>query len=91
MNSIDLINKIALKHNITSGRAEMIMSIIVERLIERLKKDGEVTITNFGNFRIQKKDSRPGSYPKFNEMMPAEMNQIVFEPGRNFLENINSL
>jgi nucleoid DNA-binding protein len=59
--------------------------------VQRLKKDGEVTITNFGNFRIQKKDSRPGSYPKFNEMMPAEMNQIVFEPGRNFLENINSL
>jgi nucleoid DNA-binding protein len=88
MNSIDLINKIAGKHNITTGRAEMIISIIVERMIEKLKKDGEITITNFGNFRIQKKES--DTYMKFREPS-SEGTHIVFEPNRNFLETINSL
>lgn len=90
MNSIDLINKIATKHNITTGRAEMIISIIVERIIERLKKDGEMTITNFGDFRIQKK-SGSAAYVKFNEPSSQDANQIMFEPNKHFLETINSL
>lgn len=88
MNSIDLINKIATKHNITTGRAEMIISIIVERIIEKLKKDRDITITNFGDFSIKKKSGQ-ASHMKFDE--PADTNQIMFEPDKHFLETINSL
>lgn len=91
MNSIDLINKIAVQHNITTGRAEMIISIIVERLIEKLKKDGQASIINFGNFKIQRKDPDSSSYMKLNEPFPVAKNVITFEPDRVFLDTVNSI
>ena len=91
MNSIDLINKIAVKHAITTGRAEMILSIIVERMIEELKKDGEVKLTNFGSFKIIRKKPDVSSYLKLSEPIQLERNHVTFEPDRVFLENINSL
>lgn len=91
MNSLDLINKIAVKHAITTGRAEMILSIIVERMIEELKKDGEVKLTNFGSFKILRKKPDVSSYMKLSEPIQLERNHVTFEPDRVFLENINSL
>lgn len=91
MNTIDLINKIAINHNITPGRAEMILSIIVERLIEKLKKDGEIMIKDFGKFSIQKKKPEAGSYLKLSEPVQLAKNVVTFVPDSVFLKNINSL
>lgn len=90
MTTIDLINKLAVEHNITTGRAEMIVSILVERLVEKLKKDGEVKITNFGTFSIRKKEPDSSSYMKLNEPIPMVKNHVTFFPDRLFLDNINS-
>ncbi|MEO8513283.1 MAG: HU family DNA-binding protein [Ignavibacteria bacterium] len=90
MNTIDLINKLAVNHNITTGRAEMIVSIMVERLVEKLKKDGEVMITNFGTFSIKRKQPNSESYMKMNEPIPMTRNHVTFFPDKFFLENINS-
>lgn len=90
MTTIDLINKLAVEHNITTGRAEMIVSILVERLVEKLKKDGEVQITNFGTFSIRKKEPESSSYLKLNEPIPMVKNHVTFFPDRIFLDNINS-
>lgn len=90
MTTIDLINKLAVEHNITTGRAEMIVSILVERLIEKLKKDGEVVINNFGTFSIRKKE--PGSsFMKLSEPIPLAKNHVVFFPDKIFLDSINSI
>ncbi|MCC6866279.1 MAG: HU family DNA-binding protein [Ignavibacteria bacterium] len=89
MTTIDLINKLAVEHNITTGRAEMIVSILVERLTEKLKKDGEVVINNFGTFSIRKKES--GSFLKMDESLLMAKNKVVFLPDKYFLENINSV
>ena len=78
MNTIDLINRLSVKHNITTGRAEMILSILVERIVEKVKKDGEITITNFGKFTIKRKQP------------DVTRNVITFDPDRVFLETINS-
>lgn len=91
MNSLDLINKIATKHAITTGRAEMIVSIIVERIIEEMKQNGSITLTNFGRFSIQRKKTDVGSYMKLDESIQLERNYVAFEPDRAFIENINSI
>ncbi len=90
MTTIDLINKLAVEHNITTGRAEMIVSILVERLVEKLKKDGEVKITNFGTFSIRRKEPVSSSYMKLNEPIPMVKNHVTFFPDRIFLDHINS-
>ena len=90
MNTIDLINKIAINNNITTGRAEMILSIIVERVIEKLKKDGELTVEDFGKFRIQQKKPEVSSYLKLSEPIQLAKNVVTFEPDSVFLKKINS-
>jgi len=90
MNTIELINKLAVNHNITTGRAEMIVSILVERLVEKLKKDGEIQINNFGSFSIKRKQPDSESYLKMNEPIPMTKNHVTFYPDKVFLDNINS-
>lgn len=89
MNTIDLINKLAVSHNITTGRAEMIISITVERLIEKLKKDGETKVENFGVFRIMRKSSEQ-NYMKMDEPVQLSKNVLAFEPDTAFIESLNS-
>jgi nucleoid DNA-binding protein len=90
MTTIDLINKLAVKHGITTGRAEMILSILVERIVEKVKKDGEITISNFGKFSISRKQPDISNYMKLSEPIQLARNVITFDPDRIFLEKINS-
>jgi len=90
MTTIDLINKIAINNNITTGRAEMILSIIVERVIESLKKEGSITVTDFGTFKIQQKKNDQASYLKLSEPIHLPKNVVTFEPDTVFLNRINS-
>ena len=89
MNTVDIINKISVKHNISSGRAEMILSIIIERMTEKLRKEGQVLILNFGSFSVDQKktsDSVSGKTSEFS--LPR--NYVRFNPDKKFLDTINS-
>jgi nucleoid DNA-binding protein len=84
MNTIDLINKVSVDNAITGGRAEMIISIVIERISEKLKRDGVIEIENFGRFVItSKKPFKVGDSPQLFK------NHIVFEPDKAFLDNLN--
>jgi nucleoid DNA-binding protein len=85
MNTVDLINKVSVENNITGGRAEMIISIVIERISEKLKKDGKVEIEDFGVFTItSKKPFKVGDGQQFYK------NHVMFEPSKSFLETLNT-
>ena len=87
MNTVDIINKISVNHNISSGRAEMILSIIIERMTEKLRKEGQVLIFNFGSFAVdQKKANESGKTSDFS--LPR--NYVLFHPDKKFLDAINT-
>jgi len=84
MNTLDMINKVSEDNAITAGRAEMIISIVIERITEKLKKDGFVNIDGFGKFRITSiKPFKVGDSPQLFK------NHIVFDPDSAFLDNLN--
>ena len=87
MNTVDLINKVAISNNLTSGRAEMIINIIMEKISDWLKKEGEVTINNFGSFKIYPKKI---SSSVFGESSGEIKNYISFIPDEKFLDYLNS-
>lgn len=87
MNTFDLINKVALANNLTTGRAEMIISIITEKISDKLKKDGSAVIEDFGTFTIETKKIG-GSI--FNESLAGSKNYVVFIPDKHFLDSLNS-
>jgi len=85
MNTIDMINKISADNSITAGRAEMIISIVIERISEKLKKEGMVNINGFGKFTITSiKPFKVGDSPRLFK------NHIIFEPDKTFLDNLNN-
>jgi nucleoid DNA-binding protein len=87
MNTIDLINKVAISNNLNSGRAEMIISIIMEKISDGLKKEGEVIIENFGTFKVHPKKI---SASVFGETGNEVKNSVTFIPDRKFLELLNT-
>jgi nucleoid DNA-binding protein len=86
MTNSDLVNRLAEEHNLTSGRAEMIISIIVERITEKLIAEGHVLINDFGEFTVLKNS--------LSEMILSSnvlnRTRVVFTPGQEFLDAINS-
>jgi nucleoid DNA-binding protein len=86
MNTVDLINRVAQSSNLTTGRAEMIISIITEKITDTLKKEGKVVLNNFGEFHLEKKKAG-GS---FSDASADLKNHVVFIPDKNFLDIINS-
>ena len=87
MNTVDLINKVAVANNLTAGRAEMIISIITEKINDKLKKNGSVTIENFGTFHTKTKKVS-GSI--FSESLAGSKKYVVFTPDKHFLDEVNS-
>lgn len=87
MTHSDLTNKLAENHNLTTGRAEMIISIIVERITEKLLTGGHVRVENLGTFRVAKNS--------LSEMIMRDnvlnKNRIIFEPSDEFLNKINDV
>jgi len=87
MNTIELIKKVADSNNITTGRAEMIISIIFERVTDKLKKESFVKIPEFGSFSIESKKSATGSS---GQSSIFARNYVVFSPDKMFLDIVNS-
>jgi len=87
MNTVDLINKVAISNNLTSGRAEMIISIIMEKISDWLKKEGEVKINNFGTFKVYPKKI---SSPVFGDSRGEIKNYVSFTPDEKFLDYLNN-
>ena len=88
MNTTDLVNKISVTHNITSGRAEMIVNIIIEKLRDILANEGKAEINNFGTFKIEQKSAI--SPYIMNQPMSSQKNNISFEADKSFLDKVNS-
>ena len=87
MNTIDILTKVAEENKISTGRAEMILSIIVEKISDKLRKDGEVKINDFGTFVVH---SKKAGITGFGEQESAPRNYILFSPDKLFLDVINS-
>ena len=60
-------------------------------LINNLKKNKKVKISNFGTFTLREKKSREGRNPKTKEKkIISQRKVILFKPSKIFKEYINS-
>lgn len=87
MNTRDIIKKISESHNMPESRAEMIVNIIMEKITDKLKREGEVVLENFGSFKVITKSHVPGS---FTETTIFPLNYVLFNPDKTFVNVINS-
>ncbi len=78
--------QVGFSKKISEEMLEGILSII----IENLKKNKKIKISNFGTFLIRSKKSRVGRNPKTKEKkIISERNVVLFKPSKDFKNYIN--
>ena len=78
--------QVGFSKKISEEMLEGILSII----IENLKKNKKIKISNFGTFLLRSKKSRVGRNPKTKEKkIISERNVVLFKPSKDFKNYIN--
>ena len=81
----DIVNSIYMQLGYSKKLIENLLEDIFEVLLESLKNDGKVKISNFGTFVLRHKKSRIGRNPKTKkEAIISERNVILFKPSKFF-------
>jgi len=89
LNKSELIDAIAELASFTKKDAEKGLNAILEAIQKSLSDGSEVSIANFGSFKVKKRSARKGRNPRTGEEMEIpERNVIVFSAGKNLKESV---
>ena len=85
MNKLDLIKEIA-KHLTTEKDARVAVSKTFEIIVEALRDNQKVVISNFGTFRVKERLPRQMRNPKTNQrVMVGTRRSIRFKPSKKLI------
>jgi len=86
----DIINSIYMQLGFSKRILEVILEDILNIIVENLKNNKKVKISNFGTFILRHKKSRLGRNPKtLVKSVISERNVILFKPSKEFKKYIN--
>ena len=87
----DLINSIYMQLDFSKNLIENILDDVFDVVLNSLKDNGKVKITNFGTFILRHKKSRMGRNPKTKKQaLISERNVILFKPSKILKNKINN-
>ncbi len=88
----EIINSIYMQLGYSKKLIENILEDIFDLLLENLKNDGKVKISNFGTFILRHKKSRIGRNPKTKKKaIITERNVILFKPSKILKNKVNNV
>ena len=86
----DLVNLIYMQIGFSKQISENLIEDFFKTIIDNLKKERTLKLSNFGTFSIRQKKSRLGRNPKTKEeKIISERNVVLFKPSKEFKEFIN--
>jgi len=86
----DIINSIYMQLGFSKKILDVILNDILEGIIENLKKNKKVKISNFGTFQIRHKKQRQGRNPMTKEIkIISERDVVLFKPSKDFKKFVN--
>ena len=87
----DIINSIYMQLGFSKKILEVIFDDMLNIIVENIKKNKKLKISNFGTFELRHKKQRKGRNPKTKEIKTiSERNVILFKPSKDLKEFINS-
>jgi len=87
----DIINSIYMQLGFSKKILEVIFDDMLNIIVENIKKNKKIKISNFGTFELRHKKQREGRNPKTKEIKTiSERNVILFKPSKDLREFINS-
>jgi len=91
MTKSDLIERLAVKAELTRPRAEELIDSILNDVTEALKKGEKVNISGFGTFTVSNRKARTGRNPKTGEPIEIPASRSAkFKPGKTLKEALSS-
>jgi DNA-binding protein HU-beta len=91
MTKSDLIERLAVKAELTRPRAEELIDSILNDVTEALKKGEKVNISGFGTFTVSNRKARTGRNPKTGEPIEISASRSAkFKPGKTLKEALSS-
>ena len=86
----DLINSIYMQIGFSKKISESLIDDFLLTIIESLKKENKLKISNFGTFSIRNKKSRIGRNPLTKEKkMISDRNVVLFKASKEFKDLVN--
>ena len=87
----DLVNSIYMQLGFSKKISESLIDDFLSVIVENIKKNEKLKISNFGTFSLRHKNSRIGRNPKTKESKTISARKvIVFKPSKEFKKFINS-
>lgn len=91
MTKAHLVEEVARSTDLTKKDAEVIVSTVLESIVDSLKDGDKIELRGFGSFRIRERGSRVGRNPKTGARVDVPSKKIpYFKPGKELKERLNS-
>lgn len=85
----EISEKLAKALNTTKQKANDLLDIVLDDMIESLVKEGELKLSSFGSFLVRQKRTRVGRNPKTGiEVMITPRKSISFRPSHLLKEKV---
>ena len=86
----DLVNLVYMQIGFSKIISENLINEFFSIIVDNLKNEKKVKISNFGTFSIRQKNSRIGRNPKTKEVKIISARDVVlFKPSKEFKEILN--
>lgn len=89
MNKSELIEKLALKRDISNKRAEEVVNMIFNSMTEAMVEGDRIEIRGLGSFAIKEYESYTGRNPKTGEQITVKPKKLpFFKVGKELKERV---
>ena len=86
----DIVKSIYMQIGFPKRVIEEIIKDLIDLIIDGIKKDKKIKISNFGTFVLREKKSRIGRNPKTKEKkLISERKVVLFKPSKDFKKFVN--
>lgn len=89
MNKGELIDQIAAKANVTKKDADVVLTAILDTIVESVAEGEKVTLVGFGTFEARDRQAREGRNPSTGKPIKIPATRVpAFSAGKLFKEKV---
>ncbi|OLP18293.1 DNA-binding protein [Leptolyngbya sp. 'hensonii'] len=90
MNKGELVDAIASKVSVTKKEADLVLSAILETIVDTVSEGDKVTLVGFGTFEVRTRQARDGRNPRTGEVLKIPETKVpAFSAGKQFKEKVS--
>ncbi|WP_421656565.1 HU family DNA-binding protein [Leptothermofonsia sp. ETS-13] len=89
MNKGELVDQIAAKANVTKKDADLVLTAMLEVILDTVAKGEKVTLVGFGTFEARDRQAREGRNPSTGKPIKIPATRVpAFSAGKQFREKV---